>query len=133
MDTAWRPQVLITKLLEMGKFFPQYPACPAFQSLGDKTQRILGRIFEENVDMVGIYCDLDYLNIQFFACLAEDAFCEHCDIASQYLTPVFGGKHHMISQQRHGVPVMTEIFVSFTFFHDLRNNFHAFKGEVSAE
>jgi len=26
--------MIITELLEMGEFFPEHPACPAFQSLG---------------------------------------------------------------------------------------------------
>jgi hypothetical protein len=33
MVTAWRPEMIITRLLEMGEFFPEYPACPAFQSV----------------------------------------------------------------------------------------------------
>jgi len=38
----------------------------------------------------------------------------------------------MIRQQRHGMPVMAEVFASFMFFHDPRNNFYAFKEEVRA-
>jgi hypothetical protein len=118
MVTAWRPEMFITKLLEMRKFFPQYPACPSFQSLGDEAERILRRIFEKYVDMVWINCDSNYLNIQFFACLAEDALCYHCYITGQYLAPVFRGEHHMIREQRHGMPVVAEILTIFKFFHD---------------
>lgn len=92
MVTAWSPQMLITKLLEVGKLFPQYPACPAFQSFGNKTERILWRVFKENMYMVWIYRNFDYLNIQLLTGLAKDAFCNHCDIAGQYLSPVFRGE-----------------------------------------
>jgi len=40
MVTAWSPEMFITKLLEVGKFFPEYPACPAFQS--QKLREYLG-------------------------------------------------------------------------------------------
>lgn len=91
--------MLITKLLEVGELFPQYPTCPSFQSFCDKAERILWRIFEENVDMIGIDCDLDYLYIQFFAGLAKNTF--HYHIPDQYLASVFRGKNHMIRQQRY--------------------------------
>jgi len=57
--------MIITELLEMGEFFPEYPACPAFQSLGDKTERILRRVFKKDVDMVWIYLIADSVNLWF--------------------------------------------------------------------
>jgi len=92
MVTAWRPQVLITKLFEMREFFPEYPVCPSFQYFCDEAERMLGRIFEKYVDMIAIYRNFNNLNIQFFAGLAEDTLCYHCDIAGQYLSPYFGAK-----------------------------------------
>src|SRR5574340_711390 len=51
METAWRPHMFATPFFKMGKFFPGYSACSAFQSFGNKTERILRRVFEKYMDM----------------------------------------------------------------------------------
>jgi hypothetical protein len=82
MIAAWCPHMFTAPFLEMRKFFPEYPTCSSFQSLCNKTQGILWRVFKENVDVVGIDRNLNNFNIQFFACLANDAFCDYRDLAS---------------------------------------------------
>ena len=46
--------MLSTPFSEMGKFFPEYSACPSFQSLRDETQGILWRVFKENMHVIRI-------------------------------------------------------------------------------
>jgi hypothetical protein len=60
--------------------------------------------------MVGIDRNFDYLNTRFFAGFTDNAFSDHRDIASQYLSTIFRGEHHMIRQQRYCMPVMTQFF-----------------------
>jgi hypothetical protein len=96
METAWRPHMFAAPFFEMGKFFPEYSACPPFQSLRDETQGILWRVFKENMHMIGIHCNLYYFYIKFFAGLADNAFRNHRHISCQYLSSVFGSEHHVV-------------------------------------
>jgi hypothetical protein len=45
------PEMLSTPFLKMKELLPQYPARPAFYLLGDKAQRVLGRVLEEYMDI----------------------------------------------------------------------------------
>jgi hypothetical protein len=133
MKAARRPHVFTAPFLEMRKFFPEYSACPAFQSFGYKTERILWRIFKENMYMVWIYRNFDYLYTQFFAGFADNAFCNHCDIPDQYFPSIFRGENQMIRQQRHCMPVVAKSFATCPLFHSLRNNLYPLKHLVRAE
>lgn len=41
MEAAWCPHMFTAPFLKMGKFLPDYSACPFFQFFHDKTERIL--------------------------------------------------------------------------------------------
>jgi hypothetical protein len=51
METVRSPEMFSAPFLKMRKLLPQYPARPAFCLLSDKTQRVLGRVLEEYVDI----------------------------------------------------------------------------------
>ena len=82
--------------LRWGNSFLRIPAGSSFQSLCDEAERILRRIFEEYVDMIGFHCNLDYFYIKFFAGLADNAFRNHRHISCQYLSSIFRGTDHVI-------------------------------------
>src|SRR3990172_6949671 len=92
MKTAWSPEMFATPFSEMGEFFSEYPACTSFYSFGNVTQGVLRRVFKEYMNMIGIYSNLDNLNIHFFTCLADYTLGDHCHIANQHLSSVFWGR-----------------------------------------
>ncbi|MCG2736696.1 MAG: hypothetical protein L6282_09925, partial [Candidatus Methanoperedenaceae archaeon] len=65
---------------------------------------------KENMHMVGVDSYFYDLDIHLYTCLTNYPLTYHCDITNQQLSPVFRGEHHMISQQRHRMPVVTQLF-----------------------
>ncbi len=70
METAWSPEMLVTPFSEMREFFSESPTCTSFYSLCNVAQGVFRRIFEEYVNMIWIYSDLDDFNIHLYASLA---------------------------------------------------------------
>ncbi len=88
------------------------PARPAFDLLGDKAQGVLGRVLEENVDMVRVDRNVNYLDAHLRACAPDDRLSNKTNLSSQDIPAIFWGYHQMIGQQRHRMPVVTEFFHS---------------------
>jgi len=91
METAWSPHMLTAPLLKDAGILFLKSCLSSFQPLGYETERILRRVFKEDMHMVGIYCDLDYLYIQFFAGLQIIyTFRDHCYISVSIFPRYFG-------------------------------------------
>jgi len=96
-----------TPFLESCSYFPLFSwQCNSGSAL---------RIFEKCMNMIWIYCDLDYLNIHLYTGLTNNPLAYHCHIIHQHLAPVFWGKNKMIGQQRDCMVVVAKFF-SFEFF-----------------
>jgi len=93
--------------------------------LGDKAQGVLGRVLEENVDMVRVDRNVNYLDAHLRACAPDDRLSNKTTLSSQDLPAIFWGYHQMIGQQRHRMPVVTEFFHSFKkVYSDFKANSH---------
>src|SRR5574341_926497 len=99
METAWSPEMLATPFFKIGEFFSEHPARTSFYSLCNVAQGVFRWIFEEYVNMIWIYSDLDDLNTHLYAGLAHYSLSDHCYIANQHLSPVFRRENKMIGQQ----------------------------------
>jgi hypothetical protein len=125
MIATRRPEMLSAPFSQVRELLPQYPARPAFDLLGDKTQGVLGRVLEENVDMVRVDRNVNYLDAHLRACAPDDRLSNKTNLSSQDLPAIFWGYHQMIGQQRHRMPIVKELFHSFKkVYSDFKANSH---------
>jgi hypothetical protein len=64
------------------------------------------------VDMVRVDRNVNYLDAHLRACAPDDRLSNKTNLSSQDLPAIFWGYHQMIGQQRHRMPVVTELFHS---------------------
>ena len=96
MVTRRRPQVTRAPLLKLRKSIPQHFATPPFYPLRYPANRILRRIFYEQMNVVNIHSHVYNLDIQFFTGFPDDFFCRFRNFTEQNLPAILRRKYQMV-------------------------------------